>query len=588
VAGRAFLTAEARKILGEDPSIDVCVIVPKDDEFRAHLEVFGVDGSVDELPDLCPDRYPFVVTTLGELRVLLLCMQHQSNTHAANATREVLDVVRPVHIYLSGTALGNPRRAPLGSVRVSDHIDHVEQWVEDGASKRPRWAHYQPPKHVRRDLGSFIEKHRQDGVLRQVVAAHLMTAEPETWESLLRMSHLTAEMGYMVTDNALVRDDGARFWDLDERLASYDMECGGFASVLDNEPSVAWAVVRGISDHGTDKANADDGMRHVASLAAASFLRSFIQEGLLRSHPRALKPAFVKTTRLSPEQHYVAYSATDYFVKRIRDEFDFELPLDRLHRSVQLEDIAVHLVLNGMDRDDAMRFLTVLRVEYFEEKYADYSYDVDLRGYFEGYWQTEFKEFLAAYGYDDLAGRNVIDVGCGNGIELQEIFGETIEPSSITCVDVSPRMVAEASTRVPNSHFVSASADDLRGVSSESQDVYFSLRTYMSRFFDVPAALREAYRVLAPGGLLVISIANGYLDRDSEDRPVIIPGLKDAHGTTTVDPARPFQLVRDYHSLITRLGFQQPYIMAKLTDVYLGAIKPFGPAGIERDPLRIV
>jgi hypothetical protein len=46
--------------------------------------------------------------------------------------------------------------------------------------------------------------------------------------------------------------------------------------------------------------------------------------------------------------------------------------------------------------------------------------------------------------------------------------------------------------------------------------------------------------------------------------------------------------VRDYHSLITRLGFQQPYIMAKLTDVYLGAIKPFGPAGIERDPLRIV
>ena len=78
----------------------------------------------------------------------------------------------------------------------------------------------------------------------------------------------------------------------------------------------------------------------------------------------------------------------------------------------------------------------------------------------------------------------------------------------------------------------------------------------MSRFFDVTSAIREAFRVLKPGGLPLISVANGYLDVDDEVREYVIPGLKDVNGSEFVSPDRPFDLLSRYHRMLRGIGLR--------------------------------
>lgn len=196
----------------------------------------------------------------------------------------------------------------------------------------------------------------------------------------------------------------------------------------------------------------------------------------------------------------------------------------------------------------------------FDKKYADYDYSRDARGLTD-YWPEEVRSVLDVLKVGDLANYSVLDVGIGNGLEGELLLAEC---GSLTTVDAGPKSVALARRRLPHAQSLVGEAESLDAIPTGSQDIYLSFRTYQSSYFDVGKAVREAYRVTRPGGLVLISVANGYLGEDS----VLVPGLVWPN-TARVDRDRPYVVVDDIRKRLTLLAFQEVGVRTGFGEVYV-------------------
>jgi SAM-dependent methyltransferase len=106
--------------------------------------------------------------------------------------------------------------------------------------------------------------------------------------------------------------------------------------------------------------------------------------------------------------------------------------------------------------------------------------------------------------YVPLEGARILDVGCGLGLYVQRFrdFSDQVHG-----VDIDADKVREASLTLP--HIQQASADNLP-YPDNTFDVVFS-HEVLEHVPDDVQAMRESYRVLKPGGRLVIFVPNrGY------------------------------------------------------------------------------
>jgi SAM-dependent methyltransferase len=110
-------------------------------------------------------------------------------------------------------------------------------------------------------------------------------------------------------------------------------------------------------------------------------------------------------------------------------------------------------------------------------------------------WWEVFNRLVAA---GDLEGRRTLDVGCGTGAfaaALAERGGK------VWGVDRSPEMLAEAHAKHTPARFKEAAAEALPFKDGWFERVVMRLSLH---HLDRPRALREAIRVLVPGGRLVV------------------------------------------------------------------------------------
>ena len=87
------------------------------------------------------------------------------------------------------------------------------------------------------------------------------------------------------------------------------------------------------------------------------------------------------------------------------------------------------------------------------------------------------------------------------------------------------------------------------------------------RLKEIKDALKEAYRVIKDNGILIISVANGFLCSESKK---ILPGLI-IPGTEFVDIYRGFSLVKTLYKELIDVGFNDIRIYSSNSELYLTA-----------------
>lgn len=102
-------------------------------------------------------------------------------------------------------------------------------------------------------------------------------------------------------------------------------------------------------------------------------------------------------------------------------------------------------------------------------------------------------------------GQRVLDVGTGTGVLIPYILEAIGESGLVVALDISLQMLKQANARrfPPNVHLVHG---DMQRAGLKSQSFHRVLcNAVFPHFDDKRTALQEAWRVLCPGGLIVIS-----------------------------------------------------------------------------------
>lgn len=154
----------------------------------------------------------------------------------------------------------------------------------------------------------------------------------------------------------------------------------------------------------------------------------------------------------------------------------------------------------------------------FNSKYSSYDYSNDARGLCES-WIYNFRMIYNKIEQQSISDKAIINVGVGSGNEAIKLFADC---NNILFVDIAKNGLEKIKKIIPNSKIMVSRAEDLKNIKDNSFDLYISLRTYNSSFFDIDLAIKEAKRVLKMKGKIILSISNGFL---SNKENKIIPGL---------------------------------------------------------------
>lgn len=230
-----------------------------------------------------------------------------------------------------------------------------------------------------------------------------------------------------------------------------------------------------------------------------------------------------------------------------------------------IDDIINYCQCNCSEGKETNDLVLAARNEAYDNKYCDYTYDNDARGLSEN-WKKEFAEIIKILNIENIELYSIINVGSGNGLEALALFSTV---KQLVLIDIGKKSLKYALTLVPHAQIAQSSAENLIEVQNGSFDIYVSLRTYQSSFFDITKSIREVYRVLKPYGVVILSIANAFVGENGE----LIPGLV-VPNTQFVDKNRPFELTERIRRHLSLMGFTSIGIRSGVSEIYIYGRKP--------------
>lgn len=217
----------------------------------------------------------------------------------------------------------------------------------------------------------------------------------------------------------------------------------------------------------------------------------------------------------------------------------------------------------GIEYSDAISITHNAISEAFNSKYARYQYTDDVRS-LDLDWRENFLSLYKKISTKSMSSLKILNVGVGGGHEATILFSDC---THVTFVDIAQGVLKKIKERMPLSEIVVSSADDLSSIPDDSYDIYISLRTYNSSFFDIKEAILEARRVLKTNAIIIVSVANGFLCSECQ---CVIPGLI-IPGTEFVDVYRGIAVATQIQAEFVQAKFKNIQIWPTNTEIYLTA-----------------
>lgn len=120
------------------------------------------------------------------------------------------------------------------------------------------------------------------------------------------------------------------------------------------------------------------------------------------------------------------------------------------------------------------------------------------------------KKLLNKLGHQDFT--NIMDVGCGTGKLIEKMTG-CWPKADFSGLDISPEMLEVAKNKNYNCNSISFLNNTVYKIPVEDNQFDLITSTISSHFYqDFDLALKELFRVLKPGGVLIMaSLSNGSL-----------------------------------------------------------------------------
>ena len=110
-----------------------------------------------------------------------------------------------------------------------------------------------------------------------------------------------------------------------------------------------------------------------------------------------------------------------------------------------------------------------------------------------------------------MSGKKAIAVGANNGSELAIIFEENFNDMSFKVVEISETACLNGQKLYPNIEFECASMDEVE-LSTDEYDIFMSLRAAYCAGNNLDSIVKKAVNSVKPGGIIIFSISNGYID----------------------------------------------------------------------------
>lgn len=543
------------------PTDYLIVTVLVDSEYRAAMCAFGRNPNDEssEHVGAQPVHRIEVPSPAGgaSTHIALTCLVAKGNVNAKNDVVDLVRTLKPKQVLLVGTACGVEGANQVGDVVVSaEGVLYYETNYQLG-DERSRHQQPQPRASMVKGFELFYTKFAHDhgwskelertcDVLRSLgdEVPPLPNAMPDVHMKIIASGEKILAPGTM-----------AELARANDQVAAGDQEAYGFASACDDE-NVDWMVIRGVSDFGDREQRKRYAL--LASASAASYAFAYLN----------WRTSGQLSSQLPADDFFVRLAIGDLFRRELRD-LGIELASIGRIRNSTASDLSARLSAAYPTRQsqEVRKAVSSARARAFDGKYRYPDPYLDERELDKDAWIDEIQSTLDRLGPYSPEAAEVLEVGCGNGV-ASELLISTFD--KYHGVDIAESALGDASRKYPAARFSVEEAEILESVPSASVDLYVSLRTYQSALFGVGSALLQAFRVLKPGGGILISIPYKYATRGG-----VVEGLK-IPGTSAVDPELPYTYANYIRQRLHRFGFNDIAMKTGQVEVFVHGRRP-GP-----------